>query len=374
MAKPTKDKYFSLFANCIPIAGWTRTTIYDLQMNRYKTVPLFLQNILISSKSKPLKALLQSLKVNERKYVLEYIELLVEEGFGFFTNNPESFPDLPLDWDRPTIISSAIIDCTGQKINTPRIGELITKLYCEVVQIYIKDNFTGLEELLTGLDNSWVKSIEIFTEFNSNNDEIIAICNKHDRVSVVHFMQSPEGYKYEGKSSYKVIYDEIKEDIHSLLNNAEERKMFILNISFFTESLKYNPYFNRKIYIQSDGAIRNALESDKIIGDINKQSTSQLIKEIKKKTNQKYWYAHKGITDVCKDCEFRNMCFDNRLPEKRKDGSWFHKSECDYNPYIGKWKGEEGYRTLNESSITSSKTGFSIDYDKVNKINQELWG
>jgi hypothetical protein len=69
------------------------------------------------------------------------------------------------------------------------------------------------------------------------------------------------------------------------------------------------------------------------------------------------------------------MCVDNRLPHQRQsDSKWYHKTECNYNPYIAKWKGEEGYRTLAECGVTSNEQGFSIDHERIAKINDELWG
>jgi len=63
---------------------------------------------------------------------------------------------------------------------------------------------------------------------------------------------------------------------------------------------------------------------------------------------------------------------DNRIPHQRRDGGWYHKEECNYNPYIGKWKGEEGYKTLNEIGVISNEDWFFIDYNKVEQINQKL--
>ena len=67
------------------------------------------------------------------------------------------------------------------------------------------------------------------------------------------------------------------------------------------------------------------------------------------------------------------MCVDNRLPYKRKENEWFHKIECKYNPYIAKWEGEEGYQTLEECGVLSNEKGFSIDHEKIAKINAVLW-
>lgn len=89
--------------------------------------------------------------------------------------------------------------------------------------------------------------------------------------------------------------------------------------------------------------------------------------------NTKLWNVHKELVDVCKDCEFRHMCVDNRLPYQRKDGSWYHKTECNYTPYICKWKDEKGYHTLEECGVISNEQGFSINHEKIASINELLW-
>ena len=41
------------------------------------------------------------------------------------------------------------------------------------------------------------------------------------------------------------------------------------------------------------------------------------------------------------------MCIDPRIPEINNKNSWKCKIECQYNPYIAKWGGEEGYESIN---------------------------
>jgi hypothetical protein len=63
------------------------------------------------------------------------------------------------------------------------------------------------------------------------------------------------------------------------------------------------------------------------------------------------------------------MCVDNRVPIERKSNEWYNSLECNYNPYIGKWEGEEGYLSLADCGVISNEKGFIIDHEKVQKIN-----
>lgn len=78
--------------------------------------------------------------------------------------------------------------------------------------------------------------------------------------------------------------------------------------------------------------------------------------------------------EVCKDCEFRYVCVTNIKRKKNQRNTLINTTECNYNPYIAKWKGEDGYRTLSECGVISNEHEFSIDHERIAKINEELWG
>jgi hypothetical protein len=139
--------------------------------------------------------------------------------------------------------------------------------------------------------------------------------------------------------------------------------------------LCHNTYFNRKLYIDSDGFIKNAPECEDSVGFIEDLNSLEDLKEIiSTPAFQKYWFVHKDSCDICKGCEFRHMCVDNRIPYERTEKEWYHKIECNYNPFIAKWEGELGYKTLEECGVISNEKIFSIDHEKIQQINHELWG
>lgn len=105
------------------------------------------------------------------------------------------------------------------------------------------------------------------------------------------------------------------------------------------------------------------------IDDYDENSLKEFIKE---SSNFKLWLIHKDLIDICKDCEFRHMCVDVNIPTQRKDGSWYQKIECNYNPYIGKWKGETNYRTLEECGVIVNNELYYRDDSKIIDINEEF--
>jgi radical SAM protein with 4Fe4S-binding SPASM domain len=129
------------------------------------------------------------------------------------------------------------------------------------------------------------------------------------------------------------------------------------------------------LYIGKNGEIKNSPESLTIFGNINEiEKTDDVLRIINSTEFQKYWYVNKDSIDVCKQCEFRHMCVDNRIPKQRNIKEWYMETECNYNPFIAKWDYEEGYKTLLECGVVSNIDGFSVKNKKLKSINNELWG
>ena len=146
------------------------------------------------------------------------------------------------------------------------------------------------------------------------------------------------------------------------------------NLDHFTEAQEHHTYFNRKLCIDTDGTIKNASECAEAFGNIaDLTSADDLFQIISSPDFQKYWFIRKDQTDVCKDCEFRYLCTDNRVPVKRNDHEWYHTVECGYNPYISLWDDEDGYKTLSDCGVVSNQDVFSIDKEKIEAINRGLW-
>jgi hypothetical protein len=272
----------------------------------------------------------------------------------------------------PSIITNAII--LINKFNEAFFDKTIyylKDLLCKHVVIDVNFNLT-LKEFQTMLNifeyyniHSSIFKINYADQFYS--DEFAEILLNSNRYQSIILYESPFDKNLENTIFYYKLKKRSK--------YSKSQTQFISNRFLFAESQLHNTYFNRKLFIGENGEIKNAPESEETFGSIHDLNSSKELKEIiQQPAFQKYWYIHKEISDVCQNCEFRHMCVDNRLPYKRKENEWYHKTECNYNPYITKWKNEDGYRTLSECSVISDENGFSIDHEKVATINEKLWG
>lgn len=371
-----KDNYFLLYSNCFVVVGWQSCMIYDIQLSRYKFISLGLYPIINQAKEKSIRSLLQLYEKKYHAIIIDEFKELVKEGLGFYTDNPSQFPNIDLTWDHPSIISNAIIDWSNVAFNPQKINDLIEGIGCEAIQVIVPTQVKRVEMILEQFKESRIKSIQLLIDYVSNNhsEKIVSLAEKYLRVFFIYFYGSSEYKEFtSSRGNLRITYIDTDVKAVESYNIKVDRWPLIINIPFFTESQKHHTYFNRKIYIAKNGDIKNAPESKEIIGNINSNSTDELMEAIKVESNQRYWYVSKDLCDVCKHCEYRYMCMDNRVPYQRKDGGWYHKEECNYNPYISKWKGDKKYKSLSECGVTSDRYCFFIDYLKVEQINKEIW-
>ncbi len=143
------------------------------------------------------------------------------------------------------------------------------------------------------------------------------------------------------------------------------------NLTHFLHARRFNAAFHMHIDISAKGALAEGNGVSRAIGQLD--ATDPLKSLLDSETKRGLDGAKKDRTHICRDCEFRYMCTDPREPLQADGSEWYHATECKYNPYICKWKGEEGYRTLAECGVVSNAEGFSIDHERIAAINAELW-
>lgn len=143
--------------------------------------------------------------------------------------------------------------------------------------------------------------------------------------------------------------------------------MFCRNQFSYLQSLQTTGLDYFKVNI---GSITNSVFNDNSFGNIVDNSLKSIIEMERFK---EYWSITKDKIDVCNQCEYRNMCVDNRVPVKRDNGSYYFEGECDYNPFISKWKEEQQYVNLANCGIVIDKNQIHIDKRKIEGINLEIW-
>ena len=102
---------FKLYANCVPVKGYVRSCIIDLQREDYYLFPNDLYDILIKFEGKTINSILKNLKNKNKKTLLSYFRFLVSNELIFFSFTPNLFPKIDFSsWKFPSFKYQAVID------------------------------------------------------------------------------------------------------------------------------------------------------------------------------------------------------------------------------------------------------------------------
>lgn len=341
----------SLFADIQLIDGYLKSTLLDLTRGDFHFIPNDLAKIIKKHNKKIDINGLKKLYYDEcPEQFDEYHTFLTDHQliFDIQESQIEYFEPLNLNFEYPFELQNIVVSLSNKNIDT--IIQLIEiglfSLTKNVGFIVLEGvGYASFKKLLERLYLNSIVSVEIRISSNwkEHEDELFTI----------------------GNGLVRIQYDDVPKNKYPNLSG---------NMILFTESQEHHTYFNRKLYIGENGEIRNSEFGDiefKEAKNINSLLDIKAI--IKKPSFQKYWMVNKGACDVCKDCELRHMCVDNRIPIQREDGGWYHEKECDYNPYIAKWVGTEGYHTLAQCGVRVNEHGCSLDENVIARLNEILW-
>lgn len=356
--------FFLIYEDCKIVSGYKNNIFYDLTRNDIYSLPAKVIEVLKYNRA-PYSNIPNSIK--------KYADFFIEQEFA--TKLPlellDSFPSI-LNKNHVHNINSVIIFCKLSIQQHEWIVKSLTHLGGEYITIradlYTKEELLLLIEKL--IFHGFTRIDLIFKNEEHYDKEYTKITGIgtiviYDSTDKIEDLQT--GVRIVNKVrkfEISISDSESKIDINNFMIN---RKNFILNHHV-------NSYFSQKIFIDSEFNIKNSIECKEVYGNINTIGIEEFEAIINSKSFRKYDIATKDKFVDCTVCEFRYCCNDNRLPIKRKDNLWYHKTECNYNPYIAKWKGEEGYLSLTDCGVVSNKDGFSIDHKRIAEINDKLWG
>lgn len=306
------------------------------------------------------------------------------------------------------MISNAIINY-GRSANLSKILKEIANINYKAICIRYNEyhDFIFSLEQLQDIQLSIINAVDIDINLSVNDINKFMVVPEQilNRLRLIRLFGTSHIEKINLDNSIKNIFVKTINNRLSFSNfsyRVYENEM-IISIPMFTESQKHNTYFNRKLSIDENGYIKNSPESEWNYGHIDEISLSDAINDMgtdkdffkkyahykrAKKEGKEYeldfekskpafnalYFIYKELIDVCKECEFRHMCVDAAVPLQREDNSWYRSVECNYNPYICKWEGEDGYLNLAACGVKCDIDGFEIDHEKIAVINQELWG
>ena len=371
------SKYFYIYSDCLPVKGYSRSIVYDLQKRKFIFIPNDLYDITSIFNGKQVSEIYQSYSEKHHSVINSYLDFLNKNDLSYFSKNKLPFPKLDFSFDYPSFFTSSIyyLSNVSKKyfLNTVKY---LDELNCKVMQIIVNKEFElkNLKNILFLFWKTNFQTVNIIIDFSSVIDfkYLEKINTIYPFISLLSLFNVPENYNISLSQKFSNISFSTEPNLEKHLFQIRE---FNVNQELFIEANCTNPYFYRKITIDKNGNIMNTIECDEIFGNIEKiKDTKDLLTIGNNNKFQKYWTTKKDLCDVCKDCEFRYMCIDSRIPIKRNENKYFFKEECNYNPYINKWQGTDGYIPVEVCGKYCEEIGFIPNKDKITILNKQIWG
>lgn len=357
-------KVFKLFSDCIPVKGIIRSIIYDLTRKKYYFIPNDLLLILEKFDGLKLDAIYKKYPKSDHSVIDEYFDFLNENQLIFHVDSSISnlFPPINLNWETPSYFTNCIINVESDSaFDYKCIIQSLDKVNCRAIMVFSfnKLDFNIYEKILESLEGSRVSSLEFVIAFDRKTyikflQKIEVL--KRVKSIIFHGLRETEKNKFPSSRSRIFCISRKLKSVEDL--NSISQEFFTVDRSLFIESIKYNTYYNKKLLIDKNGEIKKSYFDDKTYGNIHNCNLEKLA------SNENFTSLHKinkDLITVCKDCEFRRMCIDHRVPKQRVDNTWYFESDCDYNPYIAKWKHENGFKSLDDIGIKNNFKEFNIN-------------
>jgi SPASM domain peptide maturase of grasp-with-spasm system len=280
--------------------------------------------------------------------IIGIMEQLNDLGAGHFHNHHyPGFIRSDFQWDFPSDISNAILDIEDvnavwiegalRALDSVRTFSLQTRFYDPVP-------YKQLLDYLKKIETFSFRFSEIYIDFKTIGSEAgIEKLSSFPKLGSIVIYGSP--YR-------KVSMLEEKKVFHFMDIALTENRCGIVTPGHFapsadhiSEAHHYNTCLNRKISIDRQGYVGNCPSTAHHYGHITEVS----LKEVVEREDFRFWWGlKKDDIEVCRDCEFRYICTDCRAYLKNPKNLLSQPAKCGYNPYIGKWVGEEGFVPVEE--------------------------
>lgn len=356
---------------CKFVKGFSRGIVYDLNREKFNYIPLELVDFIKFINGKTHLEVLSYSKLS-KEIINEYLQFIVDNEYAFLIPEPlfSSFPTLNSNFDLPGSLDTVVL-LLDNFVNFD-LGYYLDKFTsngCRSVILCVLTSFSNeqWEEVIETINFSNIRDVQIVCDYIDDKNNVIL-----ESIAYLPFVPSSfviYNAPYQKVIKVNSIHDEKElsigyytcQDLSFKFLNVDI-DYFHVNVSNFTESRKYNLFFNRKLFIDNNG---------KMFHDYNfEHEVTSKIDDLSIFENT-FAKQNKDTDIICSKCEYRYMCIDPRVP--LLEGSMSLGSKCNFNPFICKWEGEEGYLTLRDCGVEFKKDGISVDRNRVLSILKKIY-
>lgn len=350
-----------LYPNVIPVKGYNRSLLVDLQQAKSHLVP---------------NDLVDWLEENPLESVEEYESFILENELGIFAD-PEitgCLTPLPTDYYPSARITNAILELDeNTSWSIPAALDQLDELGTQFLEVRFLDFYSvvnNLRILQAYSHETTIESIQILVPSHKKLKDFLnaVLQERFFRLSKIIVYNASEGFELD-VNFYKLIFTGQEAISHEHCGNIS-MDYFTINTQSYVRNKHYNSCLAHKISVDKNGLICNCPSMETKFGSIEDTSLVEVLGEHE---FQKKWRLTKDKISICSVCEFREICTDCRAftQDDLENGK---PSKCGYNPFISLWSDEENYLSETDCGIRFEDGRLHIPEEQLNQLNARIWG
>gem|GEM_PF-1871839 len=300
-----RQKYLKLYSTCKPVRGKERGALYILDERRIEVVPLSLIDALELLSKKSIEMCKE--EVTSPEVLEDYITFLIAKRAGFITEEPDRFMAMDDFYETPShvFLSSIALDENSTYDLKSFVDEL-DDLLCKHVELRLLHSSLSVQQLVDILDmfeGKTIRSIELHIKKMSERtapevEKTLERCKKLSTV-VLYSMASQ-------KTENNVIYT--TERFDTIASFPFNEKALYVNIRYFAECQKFNPFYNKKVSVDQYGILKNNLICKESFNRYCPK-TNTIAGLIQNKDFTRFWSVTPDMIEDIKDSELRYAVF-----------------------------------------------------------------
>jgi hypothetical protein len=312
------EKFFKLFSCNKIVRGKSMGAIYLLNRARIERVPLDVCDLISELE-------VYSINFIKKRYrediVNQWISYLIKNEIGHLTQEPNRFNNSPNEYNTPSLIQRAQIEFSlNSSYNISSLVKKLDLLLCKHIEVRFvgKANYDMLNSFFNMFKTTCIRSISVYIEsYHSSNikKDMLLLYSNNPKISYIYIFNAILNI------SWGNIHL-IKKNIDVFLDKPWNLDHLLINFLFFTESLKYNTFYHKKIAINKDGVIKNDLSLPHNFDTVDTCDIEELINDPQFTF---FWNINADSIESLKDSELRYAIYPAR--ELIKQGDHFFLKE-----------------------------------------------
>lgn len=356
----TNKQVLKLFPNVIPVKGYNRSLLMDLQKGTPHLVP---------------NDLIDYLDQTEKSEIEEYEKFILDNELGLLIDSElgECLTPFPLNYYPASKINNAILELDKNSSWSIRsVLSQLDELGTQFLEVRFLDYLSLLNNLKTfqkDSDGTTIESIQLMVPYHEDLKRFLdsTLKERFFRLNTIVVYNAPIGFELE-TNFYNLVFTKQESVSHENCGNVSIDS-FVINTQTYARNLNNNSCLAHKISVDKDGFICNCPSLSSKFGHVNLVLLSEVLVQ---KAFQDKWELTKDKVLICSVCEFRHICIDCRAftIDDLENGK---PSKCSYNPFISLWADEENYLSEKECGISFHGSKIEIPEEKLEQINARIW-